>query len=108
MKAAEKNNIDINSVKYDWEVKNEKLEKNINEMKLSDASSNTLGTNSQEKYNDEVNKNNKDEEKKKVDEFEKCENDVKEKNENEKVDKVKEEHEKDENNKISGNKNRKC
>ena len=112
LKAAEKNNIDINSVKYDWEVKNEKLEKNINEMKLSDASSNTLGTNSQEKYNDEVNKNNKDEEKKKVDEFEKCENDndVKEntKNENENVDLVKEEkeeHGKNENNKISGNKN---
>ena len=110
LKAAEKNNIDINSVKYDWEVKNEKLEKIFNEMKLRDNSSNTLGTNSQEKYNDEVNKNNKDEEKKKVDEFEKCENDVKEntKNENENVDLVKEEkeeHGKNENNKISGNKN---
>ena len=112
LKAAEKNNIDINSVKYDWEEKNEKLEKIFNEMKLRDASSNTLGTNSQEKNNDEVNENNKDEEKKKVDEFEKCENDndVKEntKNENENVDLVKEEkeeHGKNENNKISGNKN---
>ena len=37
-------------------------------MKLRDVSSNTLGTNSQEKYNDEVNKNNKDEEKKKDEE----------------------------------------
>ena len=37
LKSAKKNNIDIYSVKYDWEIINEENEKIINEMKLQDV-----------------------------------------------------------------------
>ena len=56
LKTAEKNNIDINSVKYDWEILNEKIERIINEIKLKDSKALNGNVSNKNNKKEEINK----------------------------------------------------
>ena len=84
-----------NSVKYDWDVKNEEILRFISKIKLRDAESIKKYINSKKEFC------NEGKEEKEINEFEKSENDIKEinNNKNEIVDIIKEEKKDNKNNK---------
>ena len=91
LRAAEKNNIDINSVKYDWEIKNEEMERIISEIKSKDDKYiNKNDSNLQKELNNTNNEEKSD----------KSQNNVKEKKNNE----IREDNKMKEENNKNGNK----
>ena len=71
LKAAEKNNIDINTIKYDWEINDEKIQNLIEKYKMRDTINNTKQINRKE-----VDSNTKDEEGKKLNTIENCKKEI--------------------------------